>query len=145
MRILVLAFLCLLSGMAVAQVDTLNTPEDVRLVSEQIVKHFVAEEFSEGMDLVKKNWIFTGTNLDDTQSTIESQWVTISQQFGAPLGYELIYENMLGTSLVRLVYLHKFEKHFIYWSFTFYKPDDVWVMDAFNFKDDVDKLFTLVK
>ena len=60
--------------------------------------------------------------------------------YGKLLGYELVKEERFGTSLVRLVYVLKAEKHLTVWEFYFYKPGTTWFVSNVNFNDQ----FTLL-
>ncbi len=60
--------------------------------------------------------------------------------YGKILGHELIREERFGTSLVRLVYILKTEKHLTVWEFYFYKPRSEWFVSNVNFNDQ----FTLL-
>ena len=54
---------------------------------------------------------------------------------GKVLGFDLIREEPFGTSLVRLVYLLKSERHLTAWEFYFYKPKSAWFVAEVNFSD----------
>lgn len=56
--------------------------------------------------------------------------------FGSVLGYELIHEEAIGNSLVRLVYVLKSEKHPTVWEFYFYKPRSGWFLTNIMFNDE---------
>ena len=56
------------------------------------------------------------------------------------LGYELIHEENLGSSLVRLVYLLKLNKQPILWEFYFYKPRSAWFVYGVKFEDQFNLL-----
>jgi hypothetical protein len=60
--------------------------------------------------------------------------------YGKVLGYELVREESFGTSVVRLVYLLKAEKHVTVWEFYFYKPKDDWFLANVYFNDQFNYL-----
>ena len=55
--------------------------------------------------------------------------------FGKILDWELVEEEKFGSSLVRMVFLLKTEKHPLTWEFFFYKPADVWFASQVTFDD----------
>lgn len=55
--------------------------------------------------------------------------------YGKSLGFELITERAFGTSLIRLTYLQRLEKHPLVWRFWFYKPSDHWYISYVIFND----------
>ena len=60
--------------------------------------------------------------------------------YGKVLGFELVREEKFGTSIVRLVYLLKSEKHATVWEFHFYKPQANWFLANLNFNDQFNGL-----
>jgi hypothetical protein len=55
--------------------------------------------------------------------------------FGEIVGWELVSQETFGTSLVRMVYLLKAEKHALTWEFYFYKPKKTWFASQVTFDD----------
>ena len=61
--------------------------------------------------------------------------------FGETVGINLVKEQLVADSLVRITYIERFERHLIRWNFTFYRPKSQWVVNAIVWDDDVDALF----
>ena len=55
--------------------------------------------------------------------------------YGKVLGYEIVHEEQLGSSVVRLVYFLKSEKAPTTWEFYFYKPKSAWFLVNVTFND----------
>ena len=68
-------------------------------------------------------------------AAIRKQTEAALPPMGKVLGFDLILEEPFGTSLVRLVYLLKSERHLTAWEFYFYKPKSVWFVAEVNFSD----------
>ena len=82
--------------------------------------------------------LFEGSNIarDKGQgAAISRQTEAALPPLGKVLGFDLIREEPFGTSLVRLVYLLKSERHLTAWEFYFYKPKSVWFVAEVNFSD----------
>jgi hypothetical protein len=82
--------------------------------------------------------LFEGSNIarDKGQgSAIRKQTEAALPPLGKVLGFDLIREEPFGTSLVRLVYLLKSERHLTAWEFYFYKPKNAWFVAEVNFSD----------
>lgn len=82
--------------------------------------------------------LFEGSNIarDRGQgAAISRQTEAALPPLGKVLGFDLIREEPFGTSLVRLVYLLKSERHLTAWEFYFYKPKSVWFVAEVNFSD----------
>ena len=70
-----------------------------------------------------------------------TQRSTLGQRFGLTMGIHLASEQIVGDSMMRITYIEKLEFHLIRWVFTFYKPDDEWMVNAIVWDDDIDALF----
>jgi hypothetical protein len=81
----------------------------------------------------------------DTQAHGQIQQLQVFQeQFGAFLSCELAEEKKATDSLRRYIYLVKYEKNVICWSFILYKAQDQWKILYFNWTDNaaaIDSLF----
>jgi hypothetical protein len=60
--------------------------------------------------------------------------------FGAYLGIERVREEHYTPSIARLVYLMKFEQHYLVWNVVYYKPKDRWEMSYLGFLDNQNAL-----
>ena len=58
--------------------------------------------------------------------------------YGKPLAYDLVEEKTFGTSLVRLVYIFRLEKHPLTWEFFFYQGSRTWLPIDVHFNDKLD-------
>lgn len=102
----------------------------------------VAETFlttiAQGKTAVAYDKLFEGSNISKDKgagASIKKQTDAALPPFGKVLGFELIREEPFGTSLVRLVYLLKSERHLTSWEFYFYKPKTNWFVAEINFTD----------
>lgn len=90
------------------------------------------------------NKLFDGSTIkkDKPQAIdqLRRQTEVVQNTFGKFLGPELLREERLGTSLVRLVYLLKSEKHLTVWEFYFYKPKGAWIVSQIQFNDNFNLL-----
>lgn len=64
----------------------------------------------------------------DTELTQNSQ--------GKYLAADFIREERFGTSVVRLVYVLKSERHATVWEFYFYKPKSAWILAQVQFNSE---------
>ncbi|MDX8387322.1 MAG: hypothetical protein R8M46_02165 [Ghiorsea sp.] len=141
-------FITLIFIIFVSQSVSAATFKDIsktKLLSDQIMQHFIKEEFVKGLNIAKNYWPLPPVEIDGLANTINTQWSIVKQRFGTPTGIEFIRKERLGESFIRLFYLHKFENHAIYWVFTFYKPNNEWKINGISFKDDFGFLFKPVE
>ena len=76
-----------------------------------------------------------------TQSESGLRAPVMVERNGNSVGFELVREIKLGSSLARYVYLHKFEKSVLRWQFDWYRAADHWRIVYFNFDDKARDLF----
>ena len=86
------------------------------------------------------NGSFISTSNPQAVANLKSQTEKLLPLYGSILGYELIQEENFGTSLVRLVYVVKQEKHATVWEFYFYKPRSFWFLSSIKFNDQFNSL-----
>ncbi len=56
---------------------------------------------------------------------------------GKVLGVELHEERKIGTSLVRLVYVQRLQRHPLIWTIWFYRPSTNWQVNQIVFNDQL--------
>lgn len=74
---------------------------------------------------------------------LESQIATGQSLYGNPVGQELVFREPLGESVLRLVYLQKFERLPLVWEFYFYRTRSRWILINIQFQDQLDLLKTV--
>ena len=84
--------------------------------------------------------LFRGSPMS-TQSmqvdALKRQTQSVLPIYGTILGFELYRQEKFGESLVRLLYIQRFEKHPIVWKFWIYKPTNTWHVDMVAFNDQL--------
>jgi hypothetical protein len=123
------------------QAGGFKTEKECRSFSDTLMDHFVAANFQEGLNSAKPYWPLPEVEIDSMANQIKQQWPVVDQRFGKAIDKEFIKEKRLGKSFVRFYYLHKFEKHAIYWQIDFYKPHEEWLINHITFLDKLDSLF----
>lgn len=125
----------------IAWSDGFKSEEETRAFSDAFVEQLVAEHFQQGFDAAKPHWPIPVVEIDSIVNKVNQQWPIVRQRFGDPIGKEFICEKRIGTSFLQYYYLHKFEKHAIYWRIDFYKPIDEWKINSVAFLDDLGPLY----
>jgi hypothetical protein len=94
-------------------------------------------------DLLDHYW-YDRNDLTKTKASFLNQLTPEMTKMEGSLGkalpkqYEFVGTKKLGKSVIRLVYIQKFENFFAPWSFTFYKAKDEFRLAGINFGDSVD-------
>ena len=81
--------------------------------------------------LGKNKWI---TN--DDANKVGTQIDEIVSQIGRYYGQEKVSENYYGESVIQYIYLVRYERQPLKFIFRFYKPNDKWGMQSFNYEID---------
>lgn len=120
-----------------------STEREIREFSDNIISLAVSGKHKEAFDLAKPYWPIPEVEIDGVVNQVQLQAPMIEQRFGKSLSHEFITEKRIGNSLLRLYYLHKFEKHLMYWQLDFYKPENEWKINTIIFLDNIEPLFRL--
>lgn len=87
--------------------------------------------------------LFAGSIADPNSTQLEAlkrQTAENLPKYGKPLGYEVVIEKTFGTSVVRLVYILKMEKHPVVFEFFFYRPKGTWFLANVRLNDEFNGL-----
>lgn len=110
-------------------------------LSDRIMQFIVAGKPAEGFDLALPHALVTKAQMDDFSKQVKTHQDTWGTRFGKSTGYELLRNDTMGDSLVRTIFLHRFDEHAIVWYFVWYRGTQGWVLSRFVFVEDSTKLF----
>lgn len=89
------------------------------------------------------NQVFIGSIMSTEKpqqlEMVKNQTQAISM-YGGIIDFEKISEESIGSSIIRLVYVLKSEKHPTIWELYFYKPKSEWILSQIMFNDQFQKL-----
>jgi hypothetical protein len=124
-----------------AQADTLKEPGEARRLTDQVMDKVGQGDVEGGLRILKPYLIIPPAEFDVMLGQIRMQLPAMSQRFGKSIGAEFIREDKIGDNLLRIVHIHRFERHAMRWSFYFYRGQNGWVLDTFKTDDDIRQLF----
>jgi hypothetical protein len=75
------------------------------------------------------------------EADLQNQYVAVLVQVGSAVGSEFVRQDKFGSTLMRLVYLAKYERGAMRWVFYFYKGSDGWMLSGIRLDRDLDPLF----
>jgi hypothetical protein len=136
-------FILLLVVGASAMADTLKDALAARQLSDRVMAKVGEGDSEGGLRIAKPYLIIPPAEFDVMLDQLKMQQPMMAQRFGKSIGYEFIREDKIGTSLLRIVQIHRFEKHVMRWSFYFYRGSAGWVLDTFKTDDDIRQLFPM--
>ena len=141
LNVFLTSFLFMFAMTGIASAEHLLSTDDTKALAEQMMSHFINKEFAKGVAIARPHLPSPEVELDHLIEQIEQQWPIVEKRLGQTIGYELAQEQKLADSFIRYYYLHKFRNHAIYWNITFYKPENIWVLNGVSFKDNLDILY----
>lgn len=94
-----------------ALADTLKTPTEARQLTDRVMAKVGTGDIENGLKLLKPFFNIPSAEFDVMLGNMKMQLPVISQRFGKSIGYEFIREDKTGENLLRIVQIHKFQKH----------------------------------
>lgn len=140
-QVKVLALMWFLCSTAVA--DTLKDSVAARTLTDRIMTKVGEGDIVGGVQLTKPFLIVPTAEFEVMLEQLKLQHPVMAQRFGKSIGNEFIREDKVGENLLRIVHLHRFEKHAMLWSFYFYRGSAGWVLNTFKTDDDIRQLFAM--
>jgi len=110
-------------------------------LSDRVMQHVAAGRTLEGFDLARPHALVTNAQMDEFIQQVATHQATWDARFGKSTGYELLRNDTVGESLIRTIFLHRFDEHAIVWYFIWYRGTKGWVLNRFVFLEDSTKLF----
>lgn len=139
-QIRILAMLLVLCSNALA--DTLKNPAEARKLTDRIMTKVGKGDVEGGIRLSKPFLAIPAAEFDALLDQLKTQQPAMIQRFGKSIGHEFIRQDKAGENLLRIIQLHRFEKHVMRWSFYFYRgKNGGWVLNTFKTDDDIRQLF----
>jgi len=140
-RLLLILATLAISFTASAQSKFLSSAADAKRTAEGIVASIAASNFAGAWHEMKPLSVVPTSEIDVFEAQFNSQAENLLRRFGSPIGYELVREELLGTSLVRYQFLVLHEKAPLRWMFVFYRAEKGWVLTDFKFDSTASTFF----
>ena len=97
----------------------------------------------DGLDIVSEYILLADTEFSVIKDQFDIQGPVLENRYGKVIGMEFIETKKIGSSLVNVVYLQKFEKYIVEWKFYFYKANDTWSLNTFRTSSNVETMFLM--
>ncbi len=131
----------LAAGLALAMMSPalLAAEEEPPVVPEQQATEFMEAILGEGWKDAPGR-LLKGSNIEAENPQAASKIVALLEaqraKFGEPLGYELARKEEIGTSVIYLYFILKFEAKPVVWEFFYYRPAEQWTLINLNIPQD---------
>ena len=136
--IITFALLFCTSAMAV---ETFKDENAMRTFSDEFMGKIGSGNLKEAYDFLKPYANMNSVEVDSAAEETKQLRQKAAMRYGPTKGYQFISEKKVGDSLYRLLYIEKTEKQAVPWVFYFYRADDTWRLDEFDWTDRVAVMF----
>ena len=119
----------------------LKGPDAVIALTDQAMQLVASGDFGGGINLLRPYTTAEARDLDSLVAQAEINMPTMIERYGKSIGYELLRNDTVGNSLIQVVYLQRLEKHAVVWRFILYRGSSGWMINTFNFEDDITLAF----
>ena len=120
---------------------TFASIEEATTVCGNVVQGITRGHVNESLDQLAVYWVLSADEYDVLRRQIMKQLDMVSGRFGRPVDARFVRQRQVADTAAELVFVERFEKHLLRWTFTFYNPGQAWQLNAISFDDDIDRLF----
>jgi hypothetical protein len=110
-------------------------------LSDRMMKGITAGHIREAVELGLPHSTIPDEQGESLIKQIEQQKSIQDVRYGPSTGYELVRNDTIQDSLIRAIFLHRFERHAVVWQFVWYRGKEGWVLSGLKYTDDLPQLF----
>ena len=134
-------FLLSFSSSTLFAAEHLKNVRATKRLAENVVLMVKDNSIDQAFKDLKAHWPLSAEELDNLLAHTKEQRKAVQEHFGKPLSVEFIRTEELGQSLVRHVFIEKFEKHALKWQLSFYKPSEEWIVNSIYWDVKISDLY----
>ena len=131
----------LVCGQVILCAQTLKTINDIEKLTKVSMRYIGEDKLAKGLDILAPYSVVSPAKFETLKKQLILEFPKFRTHFGAVVGSEFVGKTYVGDSMLQIIYIQKFEKHILSWSFDFYKPKDTWVLNSFETADSMEALF----
>jgi hypothetical protein len=114
-------------------------PEDIQKVITTFFNLLKQDKIDEAYDIILTNTKIKGR--EDEVKGLKKQTLDAITTYGPILGFEIVEQKRVGTSLIQIVCLSWSENFPLRWRFSYYRPGDKWRLIDIFVDDKIGELF----
>jgi hypothetical protein len=122
--------------------DSFKSQSELRAFADSIMEKAGSGDIAGAFDAMEPYTIIPKQEFQSAALQSKAQRDQYGVRYGKSIGYEFISETSKGESLVQFVYIEKTENHALPWSFYFYKSPNGWVLNSFQWNDQLPLVFS---
>ncbi|HUK03488.1 MAG TPA: hypothetical protein VLV90_00235 [Burkholderiales bacterium] len=117
-----------------------RTPEAAKAVADAAMALVALGDVRAAIVSLLPVWPMPESELEALVASTLEQRGRLAARFGGATGTQFVGKRLVAGTLLRLVYLEKFENHALRWIFTFYRPAKEWRLNSFHWDDKLAEL-----
>ncbi len=122
-------------------VPALLTEADALALCEVFHERVVAGRYKEAFTQIRPYFPVSQARVDKIESETTEQLGMAELQFGKALDHSFVSADQVQGTVLRFRFLQRFDRDAIFWEFVFYRPQNVWLINALGFDDEIRDLF----
>ena len=123
-----------------AHADVLPSPEAARELADKVMDAMSKGDADHGFALMKSYSGVAGIDIDAIANKFK-ELVATQRRYGNSIGFEFLTNETIGSSLLKITELHRFERHGMEWIFVFYNGASGWTINYFSYTDKLQDMF----
>jgi hypothetical protein len=120
---------------------TLKDEDELTEHSAEVMEHFSHENFSKAFEILQEVWPLPQNELAQLESQSIKQFNLIGSRYGDLVSVEFIKDENIKDFAIRKTYLMRYQRHMIQFIFIYYKGGNEWILNGFQWNDQVEDLF----
>jgi hypothetical protein len=138
--VLIILFIVLLITSSFSQ--SLESINDVIKLTNSVMDKFASGQIELGLDIYKLHTLLSDSDFNVIKTQYNSKSKMIESNYGLCLGTEIAYQEQIGESLFKIIYLQKHTRYALRWDMVFYKSETEWKLVNILYSDKILDLFS---
>ncbi len=124
-----------------AHANSLKDIDGVKHSAKVAMQKVEKGKISELFDSLKPIWPIPEAEINVAKDQTITTRKMVDDRFGKSVGIQHVSTETIADTIIKIVYLEKFQRHAIRWTFFYYKPDNEWFLNTFEWDDKMRLLF----
>ena len=141
-KYLILLTLLTSAKFSFSQLAKPQSKQELIAVCDKFMDMFKDAQFRQAFSYLKHYSVIEDSKLDTLGITVSRQMGGLKNSYGRIVGYERVSAREVRNSIVKVVYIIKFEKTFLQLRFILYSPgaNSGWTINNFKYNEELDEL-----
>ena len=118
-----------------------KTTQEINSFTEDVMNSLSKNKITNAYSILRMKWIIPENELDQLESQTIKNFNLMESRYGKAKSYEFVKDQKIGNTVMRKVYLLKFDYHYITFLFTYYNNGEGWLLNSYKFSDEIETAF----